>query len=678
MAERGYVNVEGLPDGVIPLPADALVEVWIGGKNYRVPYGELGGIPASHAPSHRNGGADEIANSTPGAGVIPKADGNGTLNEWIAPASASLAGKVMLAENGEASATKAVSATDSRLTNTRRPTAHGASHVNGVDQIPNATPTSAGLMSAADKAAFDAYDPTNMPSDNEKAALVGSYGIPGATNPYLTAIDPRLEAIAFNPLLAFNEETQPFGFPLTDIENHGGTIYATGSPGDLYKGIGLTLYSTGQTQRSYSSLCSHNGELYVFVYGGDVYKLDGSNILQPTGQTSRNWAFSCVHEGELYAIADGKLYKMNSSEVFELASSLNSSYAKGIESHNGELLLATSDATSGYGIWRYAEDLSFELYIDTAIKIVNMYDLDGTLYLNDASGNVYTLDEANIIHVSIETGQHIYGMTEYESRLIACSNLVSPSVGSIYVFENISARSVGIADGEYTLPGVFPLGVEKRFYNTGSGTLTLNLPSGGTLDGWAAYCEIWGGDYLTIERVSETAWEVRGGSRVAGRGTVIEHAGATVPWGWGECDGHALSRTTHARLFSIIGTTFGVGDGSTTFNVPDKREVVSVGIGERASGVVVHDVFTQGQLKDDQFADHGHEMGLGGQTGAESWTATNYPNTVPQGGFYTGDTDKTQTNTVVVGKARTITANPVRSGAVTRSKSIGARFLIKY
>jgi hypothetical protein len=134
-------------------------------------------------------------------------------------------------------------------------------------------------------------------ANNEKAALVGSHGTPGATNPYLTATDPRLDAIAFNPLLAFNEETQPFGFPLTDIENHGGTIYATGSPGDLYKGIELTLYSTGQTQRFYSSLCSHNGELYAFVYGGDVYKLDGSNILQPTGQTSRNWAFSCVHEG---------------------------------------------------------------------------------------------------------------------------------------------------------------------------------------------------------------------------------------------------------------------------------------------------------------------------------------------------------------------------------------------
>ena len=41
-------------------------------------------------------------------------------------------------------------------------------------------------------------------------------------------------------------------------------------------------------------------------------------------------------------------------------------------------------------------------------------------------------------------------------------------------------------------------------------------------------------------------------------------------------DGSAISRTTYAALFEIIGTTYGSGDGSTTFNLPDKRERVSV------------------------------------------------------------------------------------------------------
>lgn len=51
--------------------------------------------------------------------------------------------------------------------------------------------------------------------------------------------------------------------------------------------------------------------------------------------------------------------------------------------------------------------------------------------------------------------------------------------------------------------------------------------------------------------------------------------------GWLVCDGSAVSRTTYAALFAAIGTTFGVGDGSTTFNLPDGqgRSLVGVGTG---------------------------------------------------------------------------------------------------
>ena len=54
-------------------------------------------------------------------------------------------------------------------------------------------------------------------------------------------------------------------------------------------------------------------------------------------------------------------------------------------------------------------------------------------------------------------------------------------------------------------------------------------------------------------------------------GSVIAFAGNTAPSGWLECDGSAVSRSTYANLFSAIGTAFGVGDGTTTFNLPDLR-----------------------------------------------------------------------------------------------------------
>src|SRR5215467_6824657 len=52
---------------------------------------------------------------------------------------------------------------------------------------------------------------------------------------------------------------------------------------------------------------------------------------------------------------------------------------------------------------------------------------------------------------------------------------------------------------------------------------------------------------------------------------------ATAPLGWILCDGAAISRTTYAALFAVIGTTYGVGDGSTTFNLPNCKGRIPVG-----------------------------------------------------------------------------------------------------
>ncbi len=63
-------------------------------------------------------------------------------------------------------------------------------------------------------------------------------------------------------------------------------------------------------------------------------------------------------------------------------------------------------------------------------------------------------------------------------------------------------------------------------------------------------------------------------------GSVISFAGSTAPVGYMLCNGASISRTTYASLFSIIGTTYGAGDGSTTFNLPDLRSRMVVGVGQ--------------------------------------------------------------------------------------------------
>lgn len=60
-------------------------------------------------------------------------------------------------------------------------------------------------------------------------------------------------------------------------------------------------------------------------------------------------------------------------------------------------------------------------------------------------------------------------------------------------------------------------------------------------------------------------------------GTIVSWAKSTTPTGWLECDGSAVSRSTYADLFTAIGTTYGAGDGSSTFNLPDMRGRTAVG-----------------------------------------------------------------------------------------------------
>lgn len=62
-------------------------------------------------------------------------------------------------------------------------------------------------------------------------------------------------------------------------------------------------------------------------------------------------------------------------------------------------------------------------------------------------------------------------------------------------------------------------------------------------------------------------------------GEIKPYAGSNEPAGWLKCDGRAVSRETYAALFNAIGTTYGTGDGSTTFNIPDLRDRFMVGAG---------------------------------------------------------------------------------------------------
>jgi microcystin-dependent protein len=76
-------------------------------------------------------------------------------------------------------------------------------------------------------------------------------------------------------------------------------------------------------------------------------------------------------------------------------------------------------------------------------------------------------------------------------------------------------------------------------------------------------------------------------------GTLVEYGGGSLPNGWLWCDGSIISRATFSGLFAAIGTTWGPGDGSTTFQLPDKRGLVTAGSQNFGGNGTISDVTRQ-------------------------------------------------------------------------------------
>lgn len=77
-------------------------------------------------------------------------------------------------------------------------------------------------------------------------------------------------------------------------------------------------------------------------------------------------------------------------------------------------------------------------------------------------------------------------------------------------------------------------------------------------------------------------------------GSVAFYCGSTVPTSWLECDGTAVSRTTYATLFALVGTLYGSGDGTTTFNLPNLSRRTLVGRGGSGTATLANTVGATG------------------------------------------------------------------------------------
>ena len=112
--------------------------------------------------------------------------------------------------------------------------------------------------------------------------------------------------------------------------------------------------------------------------------------------------------------------------------------------------------------------------------------------------------------------------------------------------------------------------------------------------------------------------------------TIVPWSDSSVPSGFLECNGAAVSRTTYSALFAIIGTTYGAGDGSSTFNVPDLQDNVAIGksnnkaLGSTGGANTVTSTGNVGgstanaSLSTPQIASHSHSQGAVGTQANEN------------------------------------------------------------
>nr|WP_167467075.1 tail fiber protein [Aquitalea magnusonii] len=150
-------------------------------------------------------------------------------------------------------------------------------------------------------------------------------------------------------------------------------------------------------------------------------------------------------------------------------------------------------------------------------------------------------------------------------------------------------------------------------------------------------------------------------------GEIVHFAGASAPVGWLKCNGAAVSRSTYAVLFAALGTQYGAGDGTTTFNLPDYR-------GEFLRG-----------LDDGRGVDAGRALGTAQTDALQNITGNFgvYSSTSNAGA--TGAFSGSMSSTALSGGASVysvsvgIDASRVaRTAAETRPRNVAALVLIKY
>lgn len=168
-------------------------------------------------------------------------------------------------------------------------------------------------------------------------------------------------------------------------------------------------------------------------------------------------------------------------------------------------------------------------------------------------------------------------------------------------------------------------------------------------------------------------------------GCIQAYGGATAPDGWLICNGAAVSRTTYAALFAVVGTSFGAGDGSTTFNVPDLREatVKGAGLTGLSNNHMDADGLAVGEFTDDRIQQMTGEFEW--RTAGDNNLCDIVSNKSNVTGVFKKNVNSGQYYVIATSGGKYAdggnlvfdASNVARTGATTEVKSVGVNYIIK-
>lgn len=301
--------------------------------------------------------------------------------------------------------------------------------------------------------------------------------------------------------------------------------------------------------------------------------------------------------------------------------------------YTGNLKLGLPTTGTESGTWGDVVNQQITTLVDQAIS--------GTVSLTSMTNADYTLTNGN--GNAANEARYMALLVPSSLTLTAARNIIVPSTSKMYLVVNNSTGGFAVTVKTAAGAGVaVPSGTQALLYCNGTSVSTTgsSTPTG-TINMWPT---------------------------------------DTAPTGWLLADGSAVSRTTYATLFALVGSTFGAGDGSTTFNLPNYTNRMPIGsggaygtgaTGGSADAIIVSHTHT---FTGNALASHSHSA----TSGAFVLNAAGGVDTAGGSGFISGAT--TSSTTAAASAGTPSGTNSTTGSAGTNANLppyIGIRFIIK-